>query len=196
MRLPDTLVTSIVDVIIMKMTGNADFPTPSPTLTVVGAANTAAKDAIANASGAGPAKTAIKDARMADLADVVRALAAYVTVTSAGDMAKLLRSGFPTQNAPREPIGQLPTPDTPRVSPNGLYGKIDAATSPVPGAYIYNWKVTTAASPATVAADLQTTAASASFAGLTRGTIYNVQVNAVGTAGTTEWSDAANITAP
>jgi hypothetical protein len=45
-------------------------------------------------------------------------------------------------------------------------------------------------------AEQQTTKATVLLTDLTRGEIYNVQVNAVGTAGTTEWSDVANITAP
>ena len=39
----------------------------------------------------------------------------------------------------------------------------------------------------------QTTAASNTFDGLTPGQIYNVQLNAVGTAGTTDWSGAAEL---
>jgi hypothetical protein len=35
---------------------------------------------------------------------------------------------------------------------------------------------------------VQTTAASNTFDGLTAGQIYNVELNAVGTAGTTDWS--------
>ena len=57
------------------------------------------------------------------------------------------------------------------------------------GAAIYNWRVTTAAQPDVVVQTAQTTAASNVFAGLTPGVIYNLQLNAVGSAGPSDWSD-------
>jgi hypothetical protein len=61
-------------------------------------------------------------------------------------------------------------------------------TPPINGAYIYNWRVALASAPTVYVKQVQTTAASNTFDGLTPGQIYNVQLNAVGTAGTTDWS--------
>lgn len=178
------------------MTNNANFPTPSPALTEVSAANDAAKEAISAAANGGRALTAIKNAKMAELGAVVRPLASYVTITAAGDMAKLLSSGFPIQQPTRARIGPLETPSAPVARPGAMLGSIDASTKAVYGAYVYNWRVATAAAPTVYVAQFATTRANATFTGLTRGGIYNIQVSAVGAAGATEWSDAANITAP
>ena len=66
---------------------------------------------------------------------------------------------------------------------------MNASATPVTGAAIYNWRVTTAAQPDVVVQTAQTTAASNVFAGLTPGVIYNLQLNAVGSAGPSDWSD-------
>jgi hypothetical protein len=196
MQLPDLVVCSIVDAIVVAMTDNDNFPTPSPTLVAVTAANDAAKAAIAAAADGGRVLTAIKDAKMAQLAAEVRPLAYYVTITSNGDMAKLLSSGFPIQQPTRQRIGPLPTPTAPVAAPGNMYGSIHASTDAINGAYVYNWRVALATAPTVFVAEQQTTKANVFVTDLTRAEIYNVQVNAVGAAGTTEWSDAASITAP
>ena len=48
-----------------------------------------------------------------------------------------------------------------------------------------------ASAPDAYALEQQTTAASDTFAGLTPGQIYLVDVNAVGSAGPSDWSDTA-----
>jgi hypothetical protein len=196
MQLPDLVVCAIVDAIILAMTDNDNFPTPSPALTAVTAANDAAKAAIAAAADGGRVFTAIKDAKMAQLAAEVRPLAYYVTITANGDMAKLLSSGFPIQQSTRQRIGPLPTPTAPVARPGNMHGSIDASTDAINGAYIYNWRVALATAPTVFVVEQQTTNATVLLTDLTRAEIYNVQVNAVGAAGTTEWSDVANITAP
>ncbi len=77
-----------------------------------------------------------------------------------------------------------------------MFGSIDASTTPINGAYVYYWRAALASAPTVFVVQLPTTKASITLTELTRGAIYNVQVAAVGAAGQTEWSDAANITAP
>ena len=60
--------------------------------------------------------------------------------------------------------------------------------TPVFGASIYNWRLSTAANPSAVVQSAQTTAASNTFTGLTPGVVYNTEVNAVGAAGPSDWS--------
>ena len=178
------------ETIIASMTGNANFPTPSPDLVVVTAALTAFTIALADAADRQMAieKTAIKNARRAQLEALLRQLASYVFATASGDMTKLLSSGFPAQKTARPPIGPLPTPATPFLSQGPVTGSLSAVTPPINGAYIYNWRVALASAPTVFVKQVQTTAASNTFDGLTPGQIYNVQLNAVGTAGTTDWS--------
>jgi hypothetical protein len=176
------------ETIIASMTGNANFPTPSPTLAVIKAALDAFTVALSDAADGGVEKTAIKNAKRAELVSLLRQLASYVFAAADGDMTKLLSSGFPSQKTNRSPIGPLPAPGTPFLSQGAVTGSLAASTSPVVGSYIYNWRVALASAPAVYVKQVQTTAASNTFDGLTPGQIYNVQLNAVGTAGTTDWS--------
>jgi hypothetical protein len=173
------------------VTGNASYPTPSPTLAAVTASlNTftaAVNAAISN--GGGVALTIAKNARRAELVVLIRELASYVQVTCKGDMTVLLSSGFPIQKPVRNPIGQLPVPSNLTVTLGTYTGQLDASAAPVPGAAVYNWRLTTAAAPATLVQSAQTTAASNTFTGLTPGVVYNAEVNAVGAAGPSDWSD-------
>lgn len=176
------------ETIVASMIGNANFPTPSPTLTVISTALSAFTVALADAADGGVEKTAIKNARRAELVSLLRQLAAYVFATSDGDMTKLLSSGFPAQRTGRSPIGPLPTPVTPVLSQGPVTGSLSALTPPINGAYIYNWRVALASAPNVYVRQVQTTAANNTFKDLTPGQIYNVQLDAVGTAGTTDWS--------
>ena len=176
------------ETIIASMTGNANFPTPSPTLAVITTALSAFTVALADAADGGVEKTAIKNARRAELVSLLRQLSSYVFATADGDMTKLLSSGFPAQKTSRSPIGPLPAPMTPVLSQGPVTGSLSASTPPIGGAYIYNWRVALASAPTTYVKQQQTTAASNTFDSLTPGQLYNVELNAVGTAGTTDWS--------
>ena len=82
----------------------------------------------------------------------------------------------------------LPAPGGLVVTLGARTGELDASATPLAGAATYNWQVTTEADPTVVVQSAQTTAASNTFDGLTPGVIYNVQVNAAGAAGPSDWS--------
>ena len=191
--LTDSDAQLIVDVggIITGLTGNASYPAPSPTLAAVTAAlnafTTAVNDAISN--GGGVVLTSAKNDRRAELVALIRELASYVQVTCKGDMTVLLTSGFPIQKPTRNPIGQLPVPSDLTVTLGTYTGQLDASATPVFGAAVYNWRLSTASAPTVVVQSAQTTAASNTFTGLTPGVVYNAEVNAVGAAGPSDWSD-------
>ena len=176
------------ETIIASMTGNANFPTPSPTLVVIKAALDAFTAALSDAADGGVEKTAIKNAKREELVTLLRQLSSYVFATADDDMTKLLSSGFPAQKTARPPIGPLPTPAAPFLSQGPVTGSLSASTPPINGSYIYNWRVALASAPAAFVKKVQSTAARNTFDGLTPGQIYNVQLNAVGTAGVTDWS--------
>jgi hypothetical protein len=181
----------IVDVngILTGLTGNASYPNPSPTLTAVTAALNAFTTAVADAIGGGVMLTSVKNDRRAELVALIRELASYVQVTCKGDMTVLLSSGFPIQKPQRNPIGPLPVPADFTVTLGTHSGELDASAAPVFGAAVYNWRISTVAAPSVVLQSSQTTAASNTFDGLTPGVVYNVEVNAVGAAGPSDWSD-------
>ena len=185
----DALLVTDTGSILKGMTGNANYPTPSPALALVTTALDDFTTALANAAGGGITLTAIKNDKRAALVVLLRELASYVQVACKGDLTILLSSNFPIQKPQRNPIGVLPAPANVTVSLGALSGELDAAMPPVFGAAIYNWRVTTATQPGTVLQTAQTTSASNTFAGLTPGVIYNVEANAVGAAGPSDWSD-------
>ncbi|MCX6981769.1 MAG: hypothetical protein NTV08_13580 [Verrucomicrobia bacterium] len=106
-------------------------------------------------------------------------------------LATLTSRGFPVWKPTRTPVGVLPTPATPVLSLGARTGELNASTPPMPNAYIYNWRVALASAPDAYVLQHQTTAASDTFEGLTPGQIYLVDVNAVGSAGPSDWSDTA-----
>ena len=185
----------IVDVhsAITGLTGNASFPTPTPTIVAVTTALSAFQVALADAANGGTEFTSIKNAKRAELVSLMRQLASYVTTTAAGDMTKLLSSGFVYQKPTRNPIGQLPAPIAPTLKQGGTSGELYASTSPVYGASSYNWSVALASAPDKSVQTMQTTGGRVTFAGWAAGQDYSLTVNAVGAAGLSDWSDAATL---
>ena len=156
---------------------------------MVQAALTAFTAAVADAANGGVTLTAITNDKRTALVALLRELASYVQVACKGDLTVLLSSAFPIQKPQRFPIGVLPPPTGLTVALGSRSGELSAYATPVPGAAIYNWRVTTVAQPTAVVQSAQTTAASNVFDGLTPGVVYNVQANAVGSAGPSDWSD-------
>jgi hypothetical protein len=177
--------------ILTGLTGNPHYLTPSPALAAVQAALDDFITALANAADGGQTLTAIKNAKRAALVALLRALASYVSVTCNGDLAVLLSSGFPIQKPQRSPVGELPAPANVTLSLGAHTGELDAAATPVVGASVYNWRLARADAPTVYVQTAQTTAASTSFESLTPGVAYVTQVNAVGSAGPSDWSQPA-----
>lgn len=168
--------------------GNVNFPTPSPTLAAVSVALDEFSTALSNAADGGATLTAIKNAKRAALVSLVRALAIYVQGACNGDLAVLKSSGFPTQKPQPQPVGELPVPSDLTVTLGISTGKLDVRVSPVPGAFTYNWRVALASAPAVVVQLAQSTASSTTLSNLTPGLVYNVEANAVGAAGPSGWT--------
>jgi hypothetical protein len=181
--------TEKVATILEKMKRNSKYPSPMPTLEVVQAAFDSYKLATAVAAQGGKENIAARNARRAELVSLLRQLASYVSATANGDLEALISSGFPIQKPSRTPIGNLPTPQAPRVSQGPVTGSLKAVTKPVYGGSTYNWRVALASAPTVFVQTAQTTGARAAFYDLTAGEIYNVDVNVVGTAGTSDYSD-------
>ena len=178
--------------IISSLTDNTAYPTPAPTLAVVQTALTTFSAAMAAAADGGKTLTAGKNAARAALTVQLRKLASYVHAACDGDMKKLLSSGFPVQKPVRQPVGVLPAPSGLGVSNGGRSGEITTWATPVKGAGIYNWRLALASAPDAPVQTAQTTAASNIFDGLTPGLEYTVKVNAIGSAGPSNWTDPVN----
>ena len=187
-----TLVTD-AETIVTSMTNNSAYPTPSPALAAITTAINDFSVAINNAADGGTTLTAIKKAKRSALCTLLRHLASYVHVACNADMAALLSSGFPIQKPTRTPAGILPAPATPVLKTGSRTGDLVAITSPVQNAYAYNWRVALSSAPGDYEQEIQATAASVTFSGLTPGELYLVDVNALGSAGPSDWSDVAEL---
>jgi hypothetical protein len=189
-------VASRGDIVIDALTKNAAiFDKPTPDVPTLQASNALLKAAILNYETVGGGKlpaSAVK-ARRADMVGLLRLEASYVTSRANGDMEILLKGGFPIQKPTRTPIGQLDAPDAPRVTQGTKSGQLDAATTPLYGGQAYLWRVALDSSPEVYVQTAQTTAASNSFFGLTAGQIYNIEVQVIGSAGPSDWSDAGSL---
>ena len=177
--------------IISSMTGNAAYPSPSPTLAAIGSAVNEFDTALANAVNGGTQLTAIKNEKRAALAALLRQLASYVHVACKGNLPTLISSGFPYQKPTPTPAGELPAPVTPVLTLGVRSGVLNATTQRNANGYAYNWRIALASAPDTYLQQTQTTAASESFQGLTPGQIYSVDVNVLGSLGPSDWSDTA-----
>jgi hypothetical protein len=180
-------------VVILALTNNvAIYATPVPGIPVVQAAlDTLTADQAATNDG-GPSATVKRDNSRLVLANLMRQLAAYVTVACKGDLHNLILSGFPPQKTTRTPVGILPAPQGLVLKQGALSGMIVAKSNPVFGAATYNWSCTPN-TPGAVPITAQSTAATWAFDGLTPGAIYTVAVNAVGAAGPSNWSSPVSL---
>jgi len=180
--------------VIDAMTGNTTYVTPVPTLATVIAAQASFASAV-NALNGSRAATVRRDQARAAMVQVVRDLGLYVQHTCAGDMAKLLSSGFPAQKPRGRPASVLTAPQNVRLRPARVSGQLLARCKVLDEAKAYQWRFATALAP-TVWTQLDpVTSASITLQGLTRGTDYIVQVRAFGTRGSSDWSDAATLMA-
>lgn len=84
--------------IVTAMTGNSNFTTPVPALSVVTAAANALDTALQNAQDRGKTKVALAHAAEAHLDNLLTQLALYVESASNNDPAKILSSGMRVKN--------------------------------------------------------------------------------------------------
>ena len=175
--------------IIAAMTGNANYPTPTPDLTAVGLARSNFVDAVNSLDG-GTAATATRDQKRTALTDLLRDLSLYVQGACQNNLTILLGSGFTAQKQ-RQPAGQLPAPLNLRLRRPDLSGQLKGRCDPISNASSYQWRTATTTDPANWTMRNPTTSASAMFDNLIPGTTYVVQVRAIGSAGPSDWSDPA-----
>ena len=86
-------------------------------------------------------------------------------------------------------MGLLPVPSNLIVQLGLQSGQLKVRVSRVYGASSYNWRVATVAVPDVFVQTVQTPSASTLLTGLTPGVDYVVQVDCIGAAGTSDWTD-------
>lgn len=189
--LSDSGLESKTQLIVSSLTGNAHFPTPTPTLAALQTAFDAFQEALVKAGTGNRVDIAEKNAAREVLVNLLRLLCAYVNLTANGNRAMLLSSGF-SISKDREPV-IISKPENLKIE-NGLSsGELLLSVSAVKGAYAYLHEYTT---DATLTPDswvsTTTTASKALLDNLQPGTLYYCRVGAVGANGQLLYSDASS----
>jgi hypothetical protein len=122
--------------VILKMTGNPTYPTPSPTLADVTTAADEAEAAMEAAADGDRVQIAIRNDKTAVLAELGRNLAAYVQGNCGNLVANVLGAGFKVRKT-ASPVGPLPAPGNLRLSYTGMTGEFLLRIGAVKGKLTY-----------------------------------------------------------
>ena len=181
--------------VVTQMTGNANYPTPDPALTVITAKANALESALgAQAIAQQAAKTATTNLETAEkLADAaISSLSNHVWEKSGGDEAKIQGAGM-TLRAPKTPTTSLPAPQGLTATAGDEEGELDLVWEPVPKSKGY--EVQTSPDPVTSTSweyAETSTASKTSLTGLPSGSKIWVRVRALGPKKIkSPWSDPA-----
>lgn len=185
--------------IVLDMTSNPNFTTPSPALAAIAAAATALETAYNTAQTArqnAKTQTSVSKAKKAALDLLLTQEANYIQNVTAGDKAKIESSGFSVRNTP-SPIGDLPAPTDVEIAPSQSAGTVDINWRGVRGAdsYIVERALDSVAPLAWTTA-FTTTKSKATVNTMVSGGKYWFRVAGIGAAGQGAWSDAIAKIAP
>ena len=169
--------------------GNPAYPDPPFTKVVFDAALTAFSTAIPAAKQGGPADTAAKNNLRAALIDMLRQLAGYVQLKHGNNLATLLSSGYKNASTNRAQSA-LPAPVISGIL-NGSAGQLLPQIATIPNAAGYEPRYAIIGPDGKPgpwqAGQFAPNTRALAINGLTPGTIYIVQVRALG--GSTNYSD-------
>ena len=165
----------------VAMHGNANYPAPVPPLSDIAAAHDSFAAAVSSGIG-GAHAVADRRQKRTQLVVLLRSLALYVQQTCNGDPVILLSSGYPVRRAP-QPAGLLSAPANLRLARGKLSGQLKARCNADTRVSSYQWRYASAAAPTAWIVLDPTARASIVLDGLIAGTVYTVQVRAVGSAG-------------
>lgn len=186
--------------IVRALTGNPDFPTPTPPLASV----TTATNDLDTATGAAQASRQEAKAKTTDQNDkedvldkLLTQLAAYVESVAGDDQKKIQGAGMDTR-APSVSATEPPAPPSALAATAGDHdGEIDLSWDTTTGAKSYAIeKSSDPPTPTSWAHAGISTKSSATITTLASGTRYWFRVAAVGTSGQSGWSDPATKIAP
>ncbi len=134
-KVKDHEIANVAQNIVNKMTINAHFSQPTPTLISVQQTISTYADALLKAKDGSKQDTAYKNACRLNLENALSILGSYVNLTAEADLVKLESSGFPLSKIP-EPIGILAAP-TITVTYGNNPGEIHIECSVIPNASGY-----------------------------------------------------------
>jgi hypothetical protein len=172
------------------------FVLSDPTVPVLTGLHGDFETAVQNAVDGGETETATKNMVRRPYENGLRVAGAYVEKTANaanggnGDVSIVYLGGFKPRKTPA-PKGDVGIPPNLRLKHGANSGELDAKADPVDGAATYEWRYATAAAPTAWQDGGTSTGARKTLKGLIPGTVYTVQLRAVGTSGRSDWSDPA-----
>lgn len=188
-KLTDAELESSGQTILLAMTGNTNFPTPTPTLAELSNNLTVFSQAAAVARKGSSLDKAIRDDKRDVFISTLHLLGNYVTFVAAGNRTVAASSAMPLNKDSLPRV--LTKPENLRLSEGTNSGELKLAFDAVPAARSFQYQVTT--DPLSEASQWQSfTGTTCRFllTGLTPGQKYWVRVVAVGTGGQSITSDA------
>lgn len=175
--------------VVEQMTGNAHFPTPVPQLETLTSNNANFIEALNKAVGGSKEDTVIKNNIRKMVETLLKRLADYVQITSDGDEAIILSSGFDVNKKPTA-IGPLPKATGLEVKPGDNKGTMLANCNVIPSASFYEFEYTEAPiAPNCIWIVKTTTKHRLLIEGLTSGKQYAFRVAGAGSDPSRNWSD-------
>ena len=185
--LSDTDLDNFAQKVINCITGNATYPTPPVTLAALQTARNDFTTKIATAQGGSVLDTANKNNSRQTLLGILRKYVNYVQINCDDDMAKLVSSGFDAMSTNRASV-PLDQPQDLNVD-NGNTGELIASVKALPNSSMYKGRAKPDGGdwlPSAFSGDSRRIV----IAGLTPGTMYTVEVRALGgQTGQSPWSD-------
>ncbi len=179
---------------VTMLTGNAAFPTPTPTT----AALTTACDALDAANQAydfnrGKTEKETRDVAFAVLMDLIRELAGYVQAHCNNEKDLILSTGFDVRRI-ATPLGELPPPSNVRALVTPYPGRLEVRWAGVPGRRLYSLYMTDKdpQDPASWKLLTQTSKNRYTVENLTSNTVYTFRLQTIATAGVSPMSDIAS----
>lgn len=179
-RFTEAVLLVIAQAILAALTGNAFFPTTTPTLAELQTAIDAYTAALSASMDGGKASIAAKNARKQDLIELLVALGNYVMLTARGNVEMLASTGFPLTKE-RQPQPPLDTPKILKLESGTNTGELTATIAALKGALTYVYQYTQdPLSESSEWISQNSTLSKITFTGLEAGKKYWVRVIAYG----------------
>lgn len=191
----DHTIEEVTLAVLENLYGNPAYPAPPVNEAMLREVLGLFTAAIAVQAQGGTAATADKENKRATLVDLLRQLAGYVQGKCGNNLATLLSSGFEAVSTNRASI-PLEKPLIREIT-NGNSGQLLTRVGPVKNAKCYELRYAVVAPGGALgpwqAGGLHTNSRSMPLNNLTAGTMYQIEVRAIGgSTGTSDWSDPSN----
>jgi hypothetical protein len=192
-KLTSNQLAAKAEFIVERMSGNAAFPSPLPSLDDITDAVKQLRTATTNALDGGKTATAIRNARHRELRQLLNQLAGHVASVAEGNELAILSSGFS--------VRKRSTPAPEPAMPTGLQayisdhtGRVDLSWQPVFPAVTYHiqWTVTDPTDEKGWQLAAVSTRSSAKLTGLPSGQVSYFRVAAINTKGLGPWSQVVS----